>query len=95
MEKGLKQQIQLQTQQLVLSWLLNLSQQEQAGFQVKAICFSRLQSLKTFAAAQLKVYPALAAHYAYTVERINKPKDMVLPTPKVIAPGAPIGCNEN
>ena len=93
MEKGLKQQVQLQTQQLVLSWLLNLSQHEQAGFQVKAICYSRLQALKSYAAAQEKANPSLAAHYAYTVERINKPKDMVVPTPKAIAPGAPIGCD--
>jgi len=77
----------------VLSWLLNLSQHEQAGFQVKAICYSRLQALKSYAATQEKANPALAAHYAYTVERINKPKDMVVPTPKAIAPGAPIGCD--
>lgn len=93
MEKGLKQQVQLQTQQMVLSWLLSLSMNETANYQVKAICFSRLQTLKRYAQAQEKTNPALSAHFAYAVERINKPKDIVVPTAKTIAPGAPIGCD--
>jgi len=33
------------------------------------------------------------AHYAYALERINNPKDITLPKPTSIAPGAPIGCD--
>lgn len=93
-EKGLKQQVQLQTQQMILSWLISLSMNENANYQVKAICFDRLQSLKQFASEKAKTNPALKAHYTYAVERINKPKDIVVPQAKNIAPGAPIGCED-
>ncbi|MBY0481130.1 MAG: zinc-dependent metalloprotease [Chitinophagaceae bacterium] len=93
-EKGLKQQVQLQTQQMVLSWLISLSMNENANYQVKAICFDRLQALKQFASEKAKTNPALKAHYTYAVERINKPKDIVVPQAKNIAPGAPIGCED-
>ena len=43
---GLKGEIQLQTQQMVLTWLLGLSQSENANYLVKSICFNRLQLLK-------------------------------------------------
>lgn len=92
MEKGLKQQVQLQTQQMVLSWLISLSMNDNANYQVKAICYDRLQQLKQFAAEQAKAIPGLKAHYSYAIERINKPKDIVVPQAKAIAPGAPIGC---
>jgi len=36
---------------------------------------------------------ALKAHYSYAIERIEKPKDIVVPQHKDIAPGAPIGCD--
>lgn len=92
LQKGLKGEIQLQTQQMVLTWILGLSQSSSASYQVKAICYDRLQSLKQYA-TQLKNTPGLKAHYSYAVERISNPKDIVLPQPKEIAPGAPIGCD--
>ncbi len=93
-EKGLRQQVQLQTQQMVLSWMISLSMNDNANYQVKSICFDRLQSLKKYAAAQEKLNQTLKAHYAYAIERINKPKDIIIPLAKNIAPGAPIGCDE-
>lgn len=92
LQKGLKGEIQLQTQQMVLTWILGLSQSSNANYQVKAICYDRLQSLKQYA-TQMKNTPGLKAHYSYAVERISHPKDIVLPQPKEIAPGAPIGCD--
>ncbi len=94
-EKGLKQEVSLQTQQMVLSWLISLSLNDNANFQVKSICFDRLQSLKIFASEKAKSNPFLKAHYTYAIERINKPKDIIVPSAKTIAPGAPIGCEEN
>lgn len=94
-EKGLKQEVALQTQQMVLSWLISVSMNENANYKVKAICYDRLQSLKQFATEKLKSNPTLKAHYAYAIERINKPKDILVPQSKTIAPGAPIGCDEN
>jgi len=94
-EKGLKQEVSIQTQQMVLSWLISLSMNENANFQVKSICFDRLQSLKLFVTEKAKSNPNLKAHYSYAIERINKPKDIIVPQAKTIAPGAPIGCEEN
>jgi hypothetical protein len=91
MPSGLKQAVLLQTQQLVVSRMIELIQNENANYLVKSICFDRLQSLKTYCAAQMKTNPTLKAHYSYTIDRINKPKDFVLPKRIDIAPGAPIG----
>lgn len=91
-QDGLKAQVQAQTQQIVLTWLLSLSQDNTANYQVKAICFDRLNSIKTYAKQQAAVNAALRAHYLYAIERIEKPKDIELPQHREIAPGAPIGC---
>jgi hypothetical protein len=92
LQKGLKGDIQLQTQQMVLTSILSLSQNENANYLVKSICFDRLQSLKQYA-TQMKNTPALKAHYGYAIERINNPKDIPQPQHKDIPPGAPIGCD--
>ena len=92
-KKGLEQQVQLQVQQMVLSFIIALSQSESANYAVKAICFDRLQIIKGLALAEAKTNPSLKAHYLYAVERINKPKEISLPAAKSIAPGAPIGCD--
>lgn len=89
---GLKAQVQAQTQQMVLTWLLGLSQDKTANYMVKSICFDRLNSLKAYAKQQAAVNSTMRAHYLYAVERIEKPKDIELPQHRDIAPGAPIGC---
>ncbi len=91
-EKGLKGAVQLQTQQMVITWMLGLSQSEQSTYAVKAICFERLQSLKKYA-EQLSKTATDKSHYLYAVERISKPKEIALPVHKEIPPGAPIGCD--
>ena len=77
---------------MVLTWMLGLSQNDNANYIVKSICHDRLQSLKQFA-EQMKNTPGLKAHYSYAIERINKPKDIPQPQHKEIPPGAPIGCD--
>lgn len=92
-QSGLKKEVQLQTQQMVLSWILSLSMNDNANLLVKSICYDRLQLLKNYCEAQIKINPSLKAHYAYAIERINKPKDIAVPQFKEIPPGAPIGCD--
>lgn len=92
-QEGLKGQVQAQTQQIVLTWLLALSQNNTANYQVKSICFDRLAGLKAYAKQQASLNPAFRPHYLYAVERIEKPKDIQLPQHREIAPGAPIGCD--
>ena len=93
LQKGLKGEIQLQTQQMVLSWILGLSQNDNANYLVKSICFDRPQLLKQYAMSQAISRHTLRAHYIYAIERINKPKDIAVPQHKEMAPGAPIGCD--
>lgn len=90
-DKGLKEMIRLQTQQMVLTALLSLSQSDNANYAVKSICHSRLQSIKTLALS--KKAGDATGHYAFAIERIEKPKDIPQPAHKDIAPGAPIGCD--
>lgn len=90
-EKGLAREVQKQTQQMALTWLLALSKNEQANYAVQAICFNRLDALKKYAAAQLNS-PNDKAHFSYAIERINNPKEIALPQHREIPPGAPIGC---
>ncbi|MGE5106542.1 MAG: zinc-dependent metalloprotease [Sphingobacteriales bacterium] len=117
LQKGMTAQIQMQTQQMVLSYLLGMVTKESSGggggsaaalpagfsmtqsagsnanYAVKAICFDRLTQLKKYCEAQLKTATPYKAHYAYAIERINKPNDIAIPAHTAIAPGAPIGCD--
>jgi len=91
LQPGLKGQIQLQTQQMVLSYLLGLSQNDATNYAVRSLCFSRLQSLKRTLEIQVKTNTPLRAHYEYALERIQKPKDIAVPVHRELPPGAPIG----
>ncbi|MBS1626552.1 MAG: zinc-dependent metalloprotease [Bacteroidetes bacterium] len=93
LQTGLKKEVQLQTQQMVLSWLISLSMNDRANYAVKSICFDRLQQIKKYCTEQMKMNSTLKAHYSYAIERIDKPKDIIVPQHKDIAPGAPIGCD--
>ena len=90
---GLEGSIHQQTQQLVLTWLMGVGQSTEANYEVRAICNDRVKELKAKLISMGKTDAAHKAHYAYALERINNPKDITLPKPTTIAPGAPIGCD--
>jgi hypothetical protein len=90
---GLAGSVQLQTQQQTLSWLIGLSQSSDANFEVKSICASRINKLKSKLTSLSISNPKLATHYQYAISRIDDPEDIILPKPVVIPPGAPIGCD--
>lgn len=91
--KGLKRQVQLQTQQQVVAWLLALSINDNANYLVKSICHKKLQEIKASCLIKDLFNPDLNAYYGYIAERITNPKDIIIPPAKEIAPGAPIGCD--
>jgi hypothetical protein len=93
LKTGLEKQVQLQTQQMVLTWLLALYQNDQSGYAVKSICHSRLKQIREYCMSR-KNNPELSYHYTYAVERIDHPKEVPMPVHKEIPPGAPIGCEE-
>jgi D-ribose pyranose/furanose isomerase RbsD len=91
-EKGLAREVQKQTQQMVLTWLIALSQNEQSNYAVQSISHNRLALLKKHAENMVKAGTDIA-HFGYAIERINNPKEISLPEHKEIPPGAPIGCD--
>ena len=93
MPNGLEGSIHRQTQQLVLSWLMGVGQSTEANYEVRAICNDRMKELKTKLTNLAKTDATHKAHYEYALERINNPKDITLPSPTMMAPGAPIGCD--
>ena len=88
--------IQLQNEQLVLTYLLAVSTNDNASFAVKSFVQKSLNELKSFAEAQLKM-PAddtYKAHLLLTIERMKAPeKAKPLTQHKEMPPGAPIGCD--
>jgi len=90
---GLEGSIHRQTQQLVLTWLMGVGQSTEANYEVRAICNDRIKELKAKLTTLAKTDATHKAHYAYALERINNPKDITLPSPTMMAPGAPIGCD--
>jgi hypothetical protein len=90
-ETGLNRAIQLQNQQMVVTWLLGLTQHDNTTYAVKATCFEALNKVKKVCASETA--PDAQAHAAYIVARIEKPKDISLPVHKELPPGAPIGCD--
>ncbi len=93
MPNGLEGSIHRQTQQLVLSWLMGVGQSTEANYEVRAICNDRMKELKIKLTNLAKTDATHKAHYEYALERINNPKDITLPSPTMMAPGAPIGCD--
>jgi hypothetical protein len=92
-QSGLKQAIQQQTQQMVLTWLLGLSQNDNANYATKGICFKYLNQIKEMCEKGMKSNVD-KAHYQFALERIKNPKDIALPVHKELPPGAPIGCED-
>jgi hypothetical protein len=92
---GLEGSVQLQTQQQVLTWILGVHQNADANFEVRSICDNRLQQLKSKLENLSKTDIAHKAHYDFAIERIKNPETITLPSPVIMAPGAPIGCDVN
>lgn len=92
--EGLEALIQQQTEQLLLTYLLNWSVQETLSLPVRARGMGLLTELKEWLEAehQRTTDAALKVHYAFALERMKTP-DKAKPTQHaVMPPGAPIGC---
>ncbi|MFB9865224.1 zinc-dependent metalloprotease [Rufibacter immobilis] len=94
-QNGLKGQTQLLTQQLVLTHLLALSQNENAAYSVRGIATLKLQELEK----QLKKLSkasndAVKANALLALERLKQPASAKPQLHKDLPPGAPIGSVE-
>lgn len=92
---GMEKLIQLQTEQVLLTYLLAVSVDDNASFQTRAIVQKALSDLKTYIQTQQKIAKDgdYAAHLAYALERMKAPEKAKPTIHKEIPPGAPIGCD--
>jgi hypothetical protein len=94
---GMEGLIQQQTEQVLLTYLLAASVDDNLSFAARAGMVQQLDKLKTYIAAQQKLNKdnGLAAHYLLAMERTKAP-EKAKPSVQIkdIPPGAPIGCEE-
>jgi len=88
--------IQMQTEQVLLTYLLSSSVDEQVSFAARSIMTKSLNDLKTYLEAKKKTVTdeTYAGHISLALERMKSP-DKAKPTQHAVAPpGAPIGLDE-
>jgi hypothetical protein len=94
--QGLNRKVQFQTEQIVLKHLMALSTNENANYQVRAICGKVLKDLKTYIEETKKTTKESdhQAHLDYALDRMKNPSSAKVAVHKELPPGAPIGCGE-
>ncbi len=92
--KGMQGLIQKQNEQLLLTYLLAGSINNDASFATKACLQHALNEIKSFAESQLKTSKVAVdkGHFELTLERIKKPLEAKPTLHSVAPPGSPIGC---
>lgn len=93
---GMEGLIQLQTEQMILTYLLAASVNENNSFVVQAILQKALNDLKTYIDTKKKTTTdtRYSGHLLLALERMKNPKDAKPTTHAAMPPGAPIGCGE-
>jgi len=93
--KGMEKLIQQQTSQVLLTYLLAASVDDNASFQTKATITRVLSELKKYLEAQQKLVKdeMSSANYLLALERMKAPEKAKPTIHKEIPPGAPIGCD--
>lgn len=93
-QEGISKLIQLQTEQVLLTYLLASSVDENLSFAARGVVQKSLADLKTWVEEQKKTATDLniLGHYTLALERMKSP-DKAKPTiHAAMPPGAPIGC---
>lgn len=96
--KGLQEQVQLQTEQVVLTHLLALANNENASYGARAVATAALQDLKGYIESRQRSYKqdAYQAHLTFALDRLTRPgSEEVKPSRALdLPPGSPIGSGE-
>jgi hypothetical protein len=92
---GMEKLIQLQTEQVLLTYLLAASISDNNSFAVKGCLQKALRELKAFIEVQGKITTdeTYRGHLWLAIERMNDPGSAKPTIHKEIPPGAPIGCD--
>lgn len=90
---GTQLHIQLQTEQILLAHLMNLTLDSGSAPLTRAIARSTLSDLNTYIASQMKTAsdPFVRAHLQFAADRIANPTALPASTARSLPPGAPIG----
>ena len=92
---GMEALIQQQTEQVLLTYLLAASVDENNSFAVRGILVKALRDLKKYIEQQSKTAATVyAGHLQLTLERMKNPSAAKPTLHKEAPPGAPIGCEE-
>lgn len=92
--KGMEGLIQKQNEQLLLTYLLSSSINENASFASKAQILQALDTLKSYASEQLKLSKDVneKAYFLLSLDRMKNPEKAKPTLHSTAPPGAPIGC---
>ena len=92
---GVEKLIQLQTEQVLLTYLLALSVDDHVSFPVQSIGVKVVSDLKDYLekAKKKEKDELLLAHYDLALQRIKKPENAKPTRHAEIPPGSPIGCD--
>lgn len=91
---GMEGLIQQQTEQVLLTYLLAASVDENNSFAVRSVLQKALTDLKKYINLQMKTATSTYnGHLQLAVERMKNPKDAKPTLHKEAPPGAPIGCD--
>ncbi len=96
-KSGVQLLIQLQTEQLLLTHLMNLALDPGSAPITRAIAKSSLSDLNTYIGNQLKSTsdPMIRAHLQFAAERVANPTSLPASPARSLPPGAPIGSVDN
>ena len=94
-QTGLRKLLQLQTEQVLLTYLLAASVNENNSFAVRSVIQKTLKDLKDHIELQNKnnMDATYKGHFLLALQRMTKPEDAKPSQHKEIPPGAPIGCD--
>ena len=87
----------MQTEQVLLTYLLAESIDDNLSFPARAVLQKSLSDLKKYIGSKQKLNPdeMLSAHYLLALERMKAPEKARPTIHKEIPPGSPIGCEED
>ncbi|MBP6024346.1 zinc-dependent metalloprotease [Ferruginibacter sp.] len=94
---GMEKLIQQQTQQILLTYLLAVSIDDNASFAVKAVVQKSLSDLKKYITTQQKIVKeeTQLANFILALQRMETPEKAKPTIHAVMPPGAPIGCDRD
>ncbi|HEY0356492.1 MAG TPA: hypothetical protein VGC29_09825, partial [Flavisolibacter sp.] len=92
--KGMEGLVQMQTEQIVLTYLLANSINDNASFITRSVLTKKLNELKTFIENKNRVATdaTYSGHLLLALERMKKPENAKPTAHAELPPGAPIGC---